>query len=218
MPYKRTYRRTYKKRVPRKKSTYGMARRAYAISKRTQYLTKPEAKYREFAGGSLVEDGTPTLVLMNGLVRGTDVGNRLGRVISIKNIELRFRYVINSAATATAVRAILFYDKQPNGALATVNELLAPGPTIPFDGVRNLDYRRRFNVIRDWIVPLSINGDRIKNVHKWINVSLKPQYDNSDNGDITDIQTGALYLILMSNEGTNFPAVTYTFRMRFYDA
>lgn len=222
MPYYRTRKNRFRRNKYRyrrgRKSTASTARAAYAISKRTQYLTKPESKFYEDFGGSLVEDGNATYVLMNPLVQGTDVENRIGRIVSLKAMELRLRFVINNAATASAVRCILVYDKQPNGAAFPLGSLLAPGPTIPFDGVRNLDYRDRFIVLRDWTVSLSINGDRIKNIHKYVKMALKPVYDNSNTGTISDIQTGALYFVMVSNEGTNFPAVTYSLRVRFYDA
>lgn len=195
-----------------------MARRAYAISKRTQYLARPESKYIQNTATTTITNSGTSIFILNAPTLGTDAGNRIGREVSFKSVQLKLVSTINASASASLIRFILFVDKQANGGAApSATDLLEAGPT-PYYAVTQLNNRRRFSIIRDWTVPLSINGDRIKVTNRFVKISVRTIYDNSTVGNETDISTGAIYLMALGNEGINLPTLNITARLRYYDA
>lgn len=219
VPYRRRTYRT-RRRKPRLPSRYDRPfsggwylRRAIAGYRYLRSMMNVEFKYKDVTASPTVSN-TGTLVLLNGMSKGDTVSTREARSILCKSSEFKTNAYMNASATNTSLRVILFIDKQPSGTAPTIANLLQSNTITSF---RHLDFRKRFVILIDRSYSLSVNGKNDVHIEWYKKLRMHTIYDDSDAGDITDISSNALYLVLISNEPTNTPTVVYNHRLRFID-
>jgi len=191
----------------------------------------PEKKFIDTTGTTNVPE-VGTLSLLNPLGQGTSVITRIGQKIIIRSIDLRVRV---SAAPPSAspslypnmVRVLLVWDNQPNGSLANASDIIedltaGTGVISPQQKI----YITRFRILWDKKFMLA-NMPTADAVTAKLNdydqyykkTRLQVGYADSNNGDITDIITGALYLLAVGQHSAtaNQGILEYFCRIRFYD-
>lgn len=210
--------RKYKRKFGRKKRTrwsiYGAAGKQLVKDvKSLKNLINTEWKDCE-VGTSATPTTTGSLILLNGLTKGDDYNNRDGRSARFKSIQLSLATVLNGSASTTRIRWALVIDRDASN---TVNS--AAIYSNEYASFRNLDNRRRFTFLKEGHYTSGIyNGaPSTKIVDYYRKIDMHTIYDDSNNGDITDIRTNALYLYLWSDQATNTPTVGITTRLRFID-
>lgn len=191
----------------------------------------PEKKFIDTTGTTNVPE-VGTISLLNPLGQGTSVITRIGQKIVIRSIDLRVRV---SAAPPSAspslypnmVRVLLVWDNQPNGALAAASDIIedltaGTGVIAPQQKI----YISRFRILWDKKFMLS-NMPTADGITSKLNdydqyykkTKLQVGYADSNNGDITDIITGAIYLLAIGQHTAtaNQGILEYFSRIRFYD-
>jgi len=176
--------------------------------------TKPEYGIKDAQQSGVAPTTTSTLQLLNGVGSGSAATTRDGRVAVWKSFQMIGSINKHASASATVTRFILFYDKSPSGVAPTAAQLLDLSSVNAVYAFRNLDFRGRFDIIRDWRVHVDAD-DPEKYFKKYCKFTKKTIYDDSNNADITDINTGAIYLLTVSDEATNTPTVDSNMRLRF---
>lgn len=175
------------------------------------------------------------IVPLNLIGSGSGVNQRIGRKITIKSAQVRGTLQIRSELAEsdlfpdTAARIMLVYDTQTNGAIATSAQIFAPtGASVTAWSPMNLDFRERFRVLADKqyavVSTYPSNGISIK-MYKKMNLETTYNIDTSP-GAISQINTGALYLIVVlsnttdnsTNPLTAYPRLSYHARLRYTDA
>lgn len=228
MPYprrRRPVKKRYAPRYPTIASAVGMRRyKSYSRGFRQlasdvgqlKNLINVEFKFANYVASTTPTSTIPTLQLLNGMVRGDDSNTRDGRQIRIKSIQCFFRVNMHASATATTVRYMIVIDKQPSAAAFTAADLLDTASAAQVDALRNLSSRRRFVILKDR--RLVVNTDYPEKVFRvYKQLDMKTVYDDSDAGSIADIQSNALYLVIITDEATNTPTCTNNVRIRFID-
>jgi len=214
---KRVYKRRY---APKKK----FARRSFA---RPMAITGP-ANYR--TGGLILAktewksvdvavsddcDSTGAVLLVNGIARGDDIGERNGRQIVMKSFEIRAQdWATIGTGLAQSHRIMLVYDKQANGAALTVAMVLL---TASITSPRNLENRQRFVVLMDKVVNLAEDGAGGLSSVMWQaykRLNLPVTFNSGDAGTVADIITGSLYLLYIGDKAAGAIAGTLSTRMR----
>lgn len=187
------------------------------------------------------EPNNPNYILINPVIQGTAKYNRIGDKILIKKISVKASYYLQAPIDTHGVettRLSLVYDKQPNGALCTYQDIFKgyagngqiTTSTLAFPYVSN---KNRFQPIIDnyYQTPLLIQGGGV--VYTWTVNSYKPNsmffqkeincdlpvtfYENANAGTIGDYQSGALILALITNSTPPFFAVRIYIRVEFED-
>ncbi len=232
MPYKQGYN-------GKRRNFRGRSRGGY---RRANYMNKGNFRQTQFTYGQVVDkltgdvsklmglintefkqkDLTATqtinnvakITLLNGLAKGDDFDDKDGRVVRIKSIQVSLIYEMSTVASFTQMRIMVVLDKQPNETTMVINDLLDSSALQSF---RNLDGRKRFVILRNEVVSMSITGTQGGVFEFYKKFNLKTIYDDSDVGDIADITTNAIYLVLLSNEPTNLPTVIRSTRVRYID-
>jgi len=149
----------------------------------------------------------PIRQLLNGLQVGSGVGQRIGRQVSIRSVEMV--YDIDGEigiTTPNHCRVVLFYDKQANGAAPTWADLYeTTSYTIT---ARRLDNRKRFKILMDKHVLISGNGQLGADViptkfcdKKFLKfrTPLQTTFNAGSAGTIADISTNSLYLFAITD-------------------
>ncbi len=97
-------------------------------------------------GATIAEDSTVTIA------QGTDESTRVGRKITVRQINWRFSIALNSIANqddppkGDVVRILLYLDKQANGATAGTTDILE---SADYQSFNNLSNKRRFRTLMD---------------------------------------------------------------------
>lgn len=186
--------------------------KSYRMAKKALSLINVEFKKVDATGNVNVTSGSGQLILLNGLTKGDDYDNRDGRRIRMKSVELSLISLINASATDTVVKWFIVLDKQPNVSAPVLGDIFDSG----LHAIRNLDNRSRFLILKKGVHNLNSNYPE-KSTKCYRRLDIRTTYDASNVGDITDITTNSLYLVLASDEATNTPNVKYYSRIRFID-
>lgn len=178
------------------------------------------------------QSGTWTTIaaayLCNGLAQGAGPNNRLGRKILMKSIYVRATHYCTAAASVSGpLRMIVVYDKQTNGAFPTAtaaNVVSSPLTTDHINSSNNLGCADRYITIFDKLFPPVAGATNpgapqaaTKKCYRKIN--LEQVFNTGNIGDITDINSGAVYIAFCS-AGFNATGsvVDYMVRTRFEDS
>lgn len=225
-------RRGYKKRGPIKKKPTGVwpaIQKVGGLAIKALSMLNSEKKHVDVTRANAVVTSAGSMTLLNGLTQGTTDVTRVGDDVKFTSSFLRMGIQHNSAVTSGEfLRFILFRDNQSNGAAPSGNDLLVTSSD-PFSPL-NLDYSRRFKILKDKIYCTSDSGSneaqylkffldfsKVKPSHSSkVNIH-KTDYGLGNAGTVADISTGAYYIWLCSNEAVNGPFVRFTNRLRYVD-
>lgn len=161
----------------------------------------------------LPASGAASFVLLNGLQLGTSAFQRIGNKIAMKSCYWSVAFALNSlntVADATSgtpqvpVRMMIVYDKQTNGSLPALSDLLsdksgianATARFIDVNSPNNLNNKDRFIVLCDKRFMLSSQGTGSRILKKYKKLSTSVAYKSGATvGNVTDITSGGLYFI-----------------------
>jgi len=162
-----------------------------------------------------------TFTLLNGLKLGTSAFQRIGNKITMKSLYWSLGFGLAAADSDPAtdtnvlnvpVRMMIVYDKQPNGALPVLGDLLSAfagvdnttARAIDMNSPNNLNNKDRFIVLADKRFILSSNGNSSRHIKKYKKLSTSVAYKSGATvGDITDITSGSLYFIAFTDSEIN---------------
>lgn len=162
--------------------------------------------------GTLNGDITP----LNGLIlipQGDGESARIGRKVNITKIGIRMTLVLPNTTTLAlmddTVRVILIQDKQCNGALPAVTDVLQ---NASFDSFNNLANSQRFHTLWDKTVSLSTMGLGVttapaqssapvnKSISKYIKCNIPIEYSGTT-GNVTTIRSNNIFFLYISRSG-----------------
>lgn len=202
-------------------------------------------KFISYDINATVKNSNPYIALINGLQLGNSNQTRIGGECLMKSVEYKFichplyRPGANSSANAGSTFAItVVYDNSPTGTLPGVST----GTQAIFNGnyphdLPLFDMSDRYTILLNEIyepkniseytnqsvgtttifqVDFSTTGERYRKF------ALRSKFNANDVGDITDFNTGAMYLIIRSDSLTgsgfdNSILVDIDVRVRFVD-
>jgi len=161
------------------------------------------------------------------VLQGATFNQRIGAKIVINAIQLVATFVPDSTAPIQGChcRSLIIYDNAPNGAYATLDDILAVNGasaagsfTIPF----NILYKDRFTIIRDRYFPLnpmdSAGGQYT--LKEFVKGRWETNY-HASTGQIGDINTGAIYWMVFADtptDGSHACSINNAvFRIRYLD-
>lgn len=159
---------------------------------------------------------TGTVTPINLVPLGDDANTRDGRKISIKSILITGYGA--AADTKGAPRIMLVYDKQTNGSLPAITDILSENN---WSSAHNLNYRNRFKVLYDNVGGIGRNTNPLMVVpsgtasgqfiwHDYLKCDLETIFGEAQTG-IQMIKTGGLYFVYI---GTGMISIMGEFRTR----
>lgn len=164
-----------------------------------------------------------SVFILNSIGTGTDFNQRIGRVINLEAIRLRF--AITPTPTFDMIdqrmRVILVLDKQSNSLVSTlISEVLE---TISTFSNENYSNRLRFVILKDWVYQLGrltvANGLISSSTYACEDMYMRlniPAIYGSTSGLVAP-ESGALYLMCISSGASLNPAFSFTSRVYFND-
>jgi len=168
---------------------------------------------------ALAINTTSAMLLLNGIERGDDINQRNGREVTMKSIQLKMATTVTAGdGTDQIHRVLVVYDRQTNGAPLTTAQVLQ---TTDCFSPRNLENRKRFKILFDRTYNLNASGEPgSKHVLRFYRRLLHPiTFNGGDAGNVADIITGSLYMIVVGSNvaGVTAGSSTGTCRIRYQD-
>ncbi len=180
-----------------------------SYKKRNPRRIRQTTKELKGIDSTLAGAGTPTtgfIVLLNGVAAGDDINERNGRAILNKYIDVVYKCGTDgsSGVHLNSFRVIFFYDRSPNGVLATVADVLS---TASLFSPRRLDTASRFNILYDKVHDSNstatteiTNGAVTRHVR--VNVKNLPSHFTSSSAGIGSIREGSLCVLYISTDSS----------------
>jgi hypothetical protein len=173
-----------------------------------------EIHYLDTVQNTVNVSSTPTFVLLNGMQLGDTSITRTGQSIKMDALDFNVYLVGNSTAGSVTCRIMVVLDKQPNGAIFSIGSLLNAATSTSMYTVGG---QLRFHVVFDQSWALSTGGPLTCQFSKRCQLGNHVEYNTGNAGDITDINSNSLYLVFLSDQGTNFPIMYSYWRLWFID-
>lgn len=203
-----------------------MARRFAPVPEYSGYgpviTGKLTSKYIDTALANYNGDTTGSIEMVaSGITTGAGESQRVGEQIVLKSVWARGRWIAGTAGTTAEGCAYLVWDRSPNKVKAAITDIF---DTISPDSFPRDSNRRRFTILKRWQYSAIGNrttpacGTELKDVEDYIRLpNLVTEYSGAGTGTITDVQTGALYIVSMGTvaTGTTAPTFVVGFRTRF---
>lgn len=180
--------------------------------------------YDCYGDDPLLALGVPRL--LNEVPRGDDVTNRIGGQITMRSVEVRLAYRnTESLCLQRLCRALVIYDRAPNGEIVTVNEFLCgTGYAADIVAPYNLDNSRRFSILWDDTISIAPGGCEGSMVSRHWSRALRHPVQFTKISFLTnvDIISGSLFLYVISTKPVaameEAPRVQYFTRIRYSDS
>lgn len=208
----------YQKRryAPPTTSTAGVSQRSYVpLARRGYRLNNVEKKSIDTAMSATITNGGQFYALCVP-VPGAGMSDRVGRKLTMKSLYIRGTVQVQLSATpsgsvtseAHMLRLIVLYDKQPNGALPALADILGAGGTV--NSMFNIDNRDRFQILKDktWAFDPMIY-DSTNDAYAWNRciypvkifkkINLETIFNAGTAGTSADINSGNLIAFWIEN-------------------
>lgn len=193
-------------------SAYALATQAAKDIWYLKGLVNSEMLKYDISTTSTAVNSSGTIIPLSGIAQGDGDSARTGNSILIRKMLLRMQFYQNAAAANTTFKVLLFMDKQQIGDTApAVTDVLDSASTL---SPLNSNTVGRFNVLGSWLFHTSTDRDTVveKNFFKDLRTHIRY------NGNLgTDIQKNGIYLLMISDQGTNIPTVYYNWRLSYHD-
>lgn len=225
MPY--SVRRTFGRRRPRSQIQWAEARisrEALAAAARrpapVRGLVVSDGELKSVdVGATVAADATSSVILLNGMARGDEINERIGREVTMRSIQITgCAYVAPAAGIDQNHRVILVYDRQTNAAALTAAQVLA---AVNCYAPRNLENRKRFKILFDRTWHLNATAEpNSQHIFKFYRRLAHPMTFNAgDAGTVADITTGSLYMVTIGSvaAGATAGSVLFNARIRYSD-
>lgn len=219
MPYRKGYKRTFRKKSYGKKSWYNqsytpkqLAMSAWRGVKYLKGLVNSE-KYKfdaTFSAAAVPDSGLVTH--LTAIAQGDGVTARTGNSIFVRSVNVHGALTYNVAgAISQNVRVAIIIDTQQIGD-TTPGLLDVYSATGPYGHI-NAATAGRFKIIWSKLYILDTNNPSLK-----VDFNLPMQHHVRFNGTLaTDIQKGGIYIVASSTAASNYPTFSGEARVSYHD-
>lgn len=179
-----------------------------------------ESNYVDLVDAAYNCDTVGTLTLLNMVLQGTSVKQRIGKKILMQSLQCRGSVANQGAAVSSSPAILIVYDRRPGPLLPDITDILQ---TVHSSSFNNDDNSARFRILKrdDFFLNGSPgtdtgNGQSGQEYSFFLNLKNLPVSFKTDSFGIDE---GALYLITVGNRTPGITAshITAGFRLRFID-
>jgi len=192
--------------------------------------TMPEKKIKDVSIVTAVRD-TGSIALLNGLSLGTSITTRIGQKVVVKSIHFKIymeaaQFTATPTVMPTALRCMLIWDNQPNTQTPALSDIIEDASnTVALVSSQFTGYLSRFRILWDkrYTLTNAISNIQAPKNNDYDEIFLKTNllisYSDTNNGDIQDIITGAIFFVAVSDSAgaANDVSVYAYSRIRYVD-
>lgn len=219
MPYCKKYKKRYRKRNYRKREPDAIDVARYAASgvKKIFRMINVENKHVDLEVASALVGTTPILYNLAAIPTGDGAEARDGISVKLQTLTCRFQAQPNASATRTTFRMIIFRAKQENDVDITAADLLeSTSGNQACLSPKNYEKRFKTKILVDKILALNYNGEG-KKIFKIVEKLYGHINYDPAQADGTDVESGGLYMLVVSSDNTNQPNIYFHSRVTYTD-
>jgi len=192
-----------------------------AMDKAAQALTKVNSLKRSikqelkpiiFTAVSTVTTNPNFVSRLTQIAQGTDDNERIGEYLTVKKITLRYRANWNTASQNTYLRFVIAAWEDLEQGTPTSDQYFQGGTVL--GSAPPIGNEKIWKKFYDVLIPLDF-AHRTYVADETFFMNHKVQF-NGVNG--VDARRGGIYLMLLSNEGTNGPSVSWNAKVEYTDS
>lgn len=202
---------------------------AWSLAKRTasglneiRKLINIETKFLDTQQSSTTISTTGTVFPVSEIAQGLTSTTRVGDSIRLQHFELRGRCTISATANTSLLRLLVVRDLDGYGTAPTVTDILetaTPAVSAPLAPYR-FNKRQRFSILFDELFGLVGSAAYDGNSEEVFSFMTSHQghilYLGATAAAASDGK-GSVYVVAVSDEGTNTPSIAFTSRILFTD-
>lgn len=177
---------------------------------------RPETKHFRYnvANGTGISSTGGLIRFTAGLGQGVTEQTRIGQVIRITSVQLKM--LLAAGSGGSFVRMIMFVDKEMDGVLPVVTDLLN---TADIRSPYNTDNLGRFRIIEDKTVSV-VSGatTQLRPVNRYWRLGSKCQFAKVGDGSTADSLAGQPFLLLITDVTTDSPNYGLVAQVNFQDS
>lgn len=213
MPFKKKSFRKYRKSRPWYKKKYSVGQIAGAALKGVIALKNIVNAEKHITASTVSETPSTSGVVINmtDVAQGDDAAQRTGRSVLGKSLILNASITKHASATASIVRVLVVKDKENQGTIPAITDLLTSASVNALRLTTSNAARWQMLLDRKYIVD---SNQPLRNLKFYIKINSHVLYSGTAS---TDEDRGQYFLMLISSEATNTPSVAGTRRFTFYD-
>jgi len=201
---------------------------AWSLAKRTavglneiRKLINIETKFYDYTTTATSVPNTGVVASITQMAQGLTSTTRVGDSIRLQHMEVRGRFVINSAATTSLCRVMVVRDLDGYGTAPNVSDILeytssTLGPVSPY----KFNKKQRFSILFDELLSLQGGAATDGMSSQVFTFSTAHQghvlYLGSTGSAASDGK-GTVYVAWISDEATNTPTVAFASRVLYTD-
>jgi len=158
--------------------------------------TAGELKAIDTALSSTAINTTEIITCINPCAQGSDIGQRVGREIIMKSVQLSGVFYPGGASVGDVITWSLVYDRQTNAAAPVWTDVYTQDSTNPL--FRNLNNRKRFKVLGSGMLAVpKVDADVINTPFNFYRKLKHPvEFNATNGGTVADITTGGLFFMI----------------------
>jgi len=162
---------------------------------------------------------TEAITCINPCSQGSDIGQRVGREIQMKSVQIRGFLQPGGANPGDLVFWSIVYDRQTNAAAPAWADVYTADALVP--QLRNLNNRKRFKILGSgYISTPAVGADYITVPFEFYRKLKHPvEFNATNGGTVADITTGGLFWMIRGQSAQGADDVTFagSSRVRFAD-
>lgn len=139
---------------------------------------------------------TEQVVCLNPCTQGSDIGNRVGREILMRSVQIRGVFNTMAASVGDVAFWALVYDRQTNAAAPAWTDVYTTDDWYP--NLRNLNNRKRFKILGSGYISLpKVGADNPYVPFEFYRKLKHPvEFNATNGGTVADITTGGLFWLV----------------------
>jgi len=189
---------------------------AYTMGKKALDMLNAELKYHNPADvsttfGAPSLNGELVLNMFDTITQGDGATNRDGIQIRVKAIQIKMQITKNASASTTNFRWVMFIGKRPQIGTDPVYTDIYDSTSVPNPFINIEDQWHRWKILRQGEGVLTSSNTRF-DYELYFPCSIPVRWDATP-----DIIVNPVYIMWACDDNTNQPALTYRYRIRFYD-
>lgn len=200
-------------RKARPKTAFGKANLALKKVNKLKKALNPEKKKFDYVGAAAIGATWTNIYSVTQIAQGDDDHQRTGNLISAQSISGNILVYQNASASLSVLRLVVVHDTQtdPDGNTLNGTDIFEVNGV---ESLLNRNHLGRYRILSDQTTTLGT----ARNVAMYkISIPLKNLQVRYNGSADTDIQKNGIYVLGISNEGTNTPTVTHYLRFTYTD-
>lgn len=180
----------------------------------SERLIKQEAITLSFNNS---QTSAANVIHLSDIDQGDGQTQRTGNSVRYNSLAWNLNFIQHASATNTAIKMVIFQDTAvplDHTTKPLITDMYEAQPTLPLQAMMNRDNVGRYRILFETAFYLHSVSDPTK----LISGTIQPRNHGKWTGPLgTDLGSGQLYVMFITNESTNLPTVQGFVRTRYYD-